>query len=287
MTDAATTSADGASASPSLEDLQARAREMRRWIVKSTTQAGSGHPSSSMSATEILVALYFGGILRYDPDEPGLAGPRPLHHVEGPRLARRCTRRWRWPATSRSTTLMTLRHIGSPLEGHPNMRRLPGVEASTGSLGQGLSIGSAWRWRRGSTAAQPRLRHARRRRDRGGPGLGGGHERRQVQARQPDRHRRSQRLSAEPVGRHRHARPSEPLLDKWRAFGWNALEIDGHDVMAVIGGAAPGAGDHGPADRHHRPYRQGQGRLVRRSRLDLPRSGDRAQGSDRALAEIG
>ncbi|MFN8423306.1 MAG: hypothetical protein U0470_07965 [Anaerolineae bacterium] len=70
--------------------------------------------------------------------------------------------------------LLDLRTIGSRLEGHPNMRRVPGVEASTGSLGCGLSVGLDGARRAPSRARRPRLRAARRRRDRRGPGLGGG-----------------------------------------------------------------------------------------------------------------
>jgi len=127
-------------ARPSLADLQKKAKLIRKHIIESTTKAGSGHPTSSLSAVEIAVALYFGGILRYDPKNPhwpdrdrfilskGHAAPL-LYAV----LAE---------AGFFSVDLLpTLRQIGSPLEGHPNLRPLAGVEASTGSLGQGLSIG--------------------------------------------------------------------------------------------------------------------------------------------------
>jgi transketolase len=229
MTDVTVTSA-----SPSLDELQARAREMRRWIVKSTTQAGSGHPSSSMSATEILVALYFGGILRYDPKRPDWPDRDRFIMSKGhasPGLYTVLALSGYFPVDD----LMTLRHIGSPLEGHPNMRRLPGVEASTGSLGQGLSIGLG-------AALAARLD--------GRPSrvyvmLGDG----EIQEGQVweaamsaakfkadnltaivDRNMYQQSQSVATV------MPSEePLLDKWRAFGWNALDVDGHDLTAVIG----------------------------------------------------
>jgi transketolase len=131
--------------------------------------------------------------------------------------------------------LMTLRQIGSPLEGHPNMRRLAGVEASTGSLGQGLSIG---------------LGMALANRVAGRPGrvyvmLGDG----EIQEGQVweaamaaakyqtdtltaiiDRNGYQQSQSVATV------MPSEePLLEKWRAFGWHTLDIDGHDLEAVLG----------------------------------------------------
>jgi transketolase len=228
MTDTATTSA-----SPSLEGLEEKAREMRRWILKSTTQAGSGHPSSSMSATEILVALYFGGILRYNPREPHWPDRDRFIMSKGhasPGLYSALALAGYFPVDD----LMTLRHIGSPLEGHPNMRRLPGVEASTGSLGQGLSIGIG-------VALAARLD--------GRPSrtyvmLGDG----EIQEGQVweaamsaakfkldsltaiiDRNQYQQSQSVANV------MPSEePLPDKWRAFGWHVLDIDGHDLKAVL-----------------------------------------------------
>jgi len=125
---------------PSLADLKAKARTIRKEIITSTTTAGSGHPTSSLSGVEVAVALYFGGVMRYDPKNPhsptrdrfilskGHAAPL-LYAV----LAE---------AGFFSTDLLpTLRKLDSPLEGHPNMRKLAGVEASTGSLGQGLSLG--------------------------------------------------------------------------------------------------------------------------------------------------
>ncbi len=123
-----------------LADLKAKAKIIRKEIIESTTTAGSGHPTSSLSGVEIATALYFGGILRYDPKNPhwpqrdrfilskGHAAPL-LYAV----LAE--------AGYFSPDLLPTLRKLGSPLEGHPNMRRLAGVEASTGSLGQGLSLG--------------------------------------------------------------------------------------------------------------------------------------------------
>ncbi len=124
----------------SLPDLQAKAKVIRRHIVTSTTAAGSGHPTSSLSATDIATALYFGGVLRYDAKNPGWPARDKFILSKGhaaPLLYAVLAE-----AGYFSTDLLpTLRKLGSVLEGHPNMRRLPGVEASTGSLGQGLSIG--------------------------------------------------------------------------------------------------------------------------------------------------
>jgi transketolase len=123
-----------------LDALSARTRSIREDIVKMTTEAGSGHPSSSLSAAEIVTALYFGGFLRHDPRNPHWPDRDRFILSKGhaaPVLYAALAQSGYFPHDQ----IMTLRKLGSPLEGHPNMKRLPGVEASTGSLGQGLSIG--------------------------------------------------------------------------------------------------------------------------------------------------
>lgn len=123
-----------------LDELKQRAKAIRIDILKSTTEAGSGHPSSSMSAAEVVTALYFGGFMSYDPKDPHKADRDRFILSKGhaaPVLYAAMSEAGYFPKDQ----LMTLRKLGSPLEGHPNMTRLGGVEASTGSLGQGLSIG--------------------------------------------------------------------------------------------------------------------------------------------------
>ena len=119
-------------------DLPALCRQIRRDILSMTHAAGSGHPGGSLSAVEILVSLYFGQ-MRLDPARPddpnrdrfllskGHAAPL-LYSV----LARR--------GYFDPALLPTLRQLGSPLQGHPHMAKLPGLDCSSGSLGQGLSI---------------------------------------------------------------------------------------------------------------------------------------------------
>jgi transketolase len=127
-------------ATPSLADLQEKAKRIRRDIITSTTTAGSGHPTSSLSSVEIAVALYFGGVMRHDPRNPRWPERDVFILSKGhaaPLLYSVLAEAGYFPVEQ----LATLRKLGSPLEGHPNMRRLPGVEASTGSLGQGLSQG--------------------------------------------------------------------------------------------------------------------------------------------------
>src|SRR6185369_7563690 len=118
----------------------AKAKTIRREIIESTTKAASGHPTSSLSAVEVAVALYFGGFLRYDAKNPHWPQRDRFILSKGhaaPLLYAVLAEAGYFPASE----LATLRKIGSRLEGHPNMRRVPGVEASTGSLGQGLSLG--------------------------------------------------------------------------------------------------------------------------------------------------
>ena len=122
---------------PQLEQI---ARRLRRDIVTSTTAAASGHPSTSLSMVELITVLYFGGVLRYDPSEPKHPHRDRFILSKGhgaPGLYAVLAEAGYLPVDE----LVTLRQMGSRLEGHPNMCRVPGVEASTGSLGQGLSIG--------------------------------------------------------------------------------------------------------------------------------------------------
>jgi transketolase len=115
------------------------ARRIRTHIVVSTTAAGSGHPSTSLSMVEILTVLYFGGVLRYDATNPHDPDRDRFILSKGhgaPGLYSVLAEAGYFPVEE----LKTLRKLGSPLEGHPNMCRLAGVEASTGSLGQGFSI---------------------------------------------------------------------------------------------------------------------------------------------------
>ena len=120
-----------------LEDIT---RRLRRHIITSTSAAGSGHPSSSLSMVELLTVLYFGGVLRYDPETPHDPERDRFILSKGhgsPGLYSVLAEAGYFPIEE----LTSFRKLGSPLEGHPNMCRLAGVEASTGSLGQGLSIG--------------------------------------------------------------------------------------------------------------------------------------------------
>src|SRR3989338_2275745 len=127
-----------ASQSMSISDLKKTAGEIRKDIIRMTAAAGSGHPGGSLSATEIVTALYF-SIMQHDPKNTSWPDRDRLI------LSKGHTSPLLYAALAEAGSfevkmLPTFRKLGSPLQGHPDRRRLPGVEASTGSLGQGLSI---------------------------------------------------------------------------------------------------------------------------------------------------
>lgn len=122
-----------------MTELERRANEMRRDIVSMIAEAGSGHPGGSLSCADILAALYFGGVLEHDPADPQKAGRDRFFLAKGhaaPALYAALAQAGYFPREE----LSTLRKLGTRLQGHPDSNQLPGVEVSTGSLGQGLSI---------------------------------------------------------------------------------------------------------------------------------------------------
>jgi transketolase len=122
-----------------LEHLQKLATLMRYYILTMTTQAGSGHPTSSLSATELMTGLMFGGIFRFDLDNPQHPNNDRLIFSKG-HATPLFYSLWAMAGKLTPGELMTYRQFGSPLEGHPTMS-FRYTEAATGSLGQGLAIG--------------------------------------------------------------------------------------------------------------------------------------------------
>jgi transketolase len=123
----------------SLEELKRLAKRVRGEILQMITAAGSGHPGGSLSEVELLTALYF-RVLRHDPQNPGWPDRDRFVLSKG----HGCPALYAVYAEAGyidPALLSTLRKLGSPLQGHPDRRMLPILEASTGSLGTGLSIG--------------------------------------------------------------------------------------------------------------------------------------------------
>ena len=123
-----------------LDELKSQAKILRQHIIRMTTEAGSGHPSSSLSAVEVVTSLFFGVYLQVDPTQPAKPDRDRFILSKGHAVPVLYAAMAELGFFS-SEELLTLRKLGSPLEGHPNRKRLAGIEASTGSLGQGLSIG--------------------------------------------------------------------------------------------------------------------------------------------------
>jgi len=218
--------------SASLADLQAIARKVRRDIITSTTTAGSGHPTSSLSGVEIAVALYFGGILRYRPKEPHWPKRDRFILSKGhaaPLLYAILAEAGYFPVAE----LQTLRKLDSPLEGHPNMRRLPGVEASTGSLGQGLSIGIGHALATRLDGYDSRVYV-----------LMGDGEQDEGQVWEGAMSARKFQLDnlvaiIDQNGYQQTGPTSEvldlrPLAPRWQAFGWHVQDVSGHDLPEVL-----------------------------------------------------
>lgn len=215
-----------------LGELDGICRQIRKHIINQTTKAGSGHPTSSLSGVELLTGLFFGGYLNYDPRQP--QDPKRDRFIlskghAAPLLYSILAQAGYFPVEQ----LGTLRKIGSPLEGHPNMRRLAGVEASTGSLGQGLSlgIGHALAARLDGTGSRVYIM------------LGDGEldEGQVWEAAMAAVKFSLDRLIAivdingyQQTGATVEVLDLKPLAPRWHGFGWHVHEIDGHNMKQVL-----------------------------------------------------
>jgi transketolase len=207
------------------------ARTLRRDVLEMTTEAGSGHPSSSFSIVEIMSVLYFGGVLRYDPQNPHWPERDRFILSKGhaaPILYAVLAEAGYFPKSD----LMTLRKYGSPLEGHPNMRRLAGVEASTGSLGQGLSIGLGQALAARSAGRLYNVFVV--------TGDGELEEGQVWEAAMSAANLKTGNLIAivdnngfQQTTAVSHLTDPSLYPEKWRAFGWKTVEINGHDLNEV------------------------------------------------------
>lgn len=217
----------------SLGELAERAQVLRRHVLRMVHAAGSGHVGGSLSAADIVTALYF-RVLRIDPTRPDWPDRDRFILSKGhacPILYAALAERGFFP----SDELMTFRKVNSRLQGHPEMGTLPGVEANGGAEGQGLSIGLGMAlaarldgrsyhtyvllgdgendtgqvWEAAMTAAHFKLDNV---------------------TAIIDRNKFQQEGPTERI------MSLEPLADKWRAFNWNVVEINGHDMGDILHG---------------------------------------------------
>jgi transketolase len=215
-----------------LAALEDKAVEVRLDILDSTTRAGSGHPSSSFSAVEAVLALYFGGVLRYRPDEPDWPERDRFIMSKGhaaPLLYAALAHAGYFDRSE----LQRLREVDSPVQGHPILGMMPGVEATTGSLGQGLSVGLGHVLGSRLTDRDYRVYVL----------MGDGEcEAGQVwEAAMAAAHFKADKLTAildynkyQETGPISREMALEPLVDKWRSFGWYVTEADGHDFTSLL-----------------------------------------------------
>ena len=227
-------------------DIQARATNMRVNIIKMLHEAGSGHPGGSLSAADIVATLYFGGVMNVNPDDPSDPSRDRFILCKGhaaPVLYAALAELGYIPEEE----LLTLRKLHSRLQGHPDSKKLPGVEACTGSLGQGLSIaaGLALGLRLNAGGAAPQCVYAL---------MGDGEiEEGQVwEAAMFAAHYGLDNLVAivdnnnlQIDGDVREVVGLRAIPEKFRAFGWEVLEVDGHDVEALLEAFATAQGASG------------------------------------------
>lgn len=217
------------------EELAARAREIRKHVVRMVGAAGSGHPGGSMSAADIVTVLYFNE-MNIRPEDPGWPQRDRFVLSKGhaaPVLYAALAEAGYFPIED----LLTLRCIDSHLQGHPSMRSTPGVEMSTGSLGQGLSAACGM-----AIAAKldgdPRRVYVM---------LGDGElEEGQIwEAAMTAAHRKLDNLAAfvdsnrlQIDGTTAEVKSMGRIGERFAAFGWHVIEIDGHDMSAIMAALA-------------------------------------------------
>lgn len=213
-----------------IKELENKAKEIRRLIITMLAKAGSGHPGGSLSATDLITALYF-SVMKYNPQDPAWPERDRFHLSKG-----HCCPLWYAVLAEAGyfpkEKLLTLRQLGSILQGHPD-KRTPGVEVASGSLGQGLSVALGM-----SLAAKIDKKDWRVY-----VLLGDGEiqEGNIWEAAMAAAHYKCDNLCAildyngfQIDGRTCDIMNLEPLVAKWQAFGWQAIEIDGHKMEEIL-----------------------------------------------------
>ena len=211
--------------------LEQKAAQIRQDIIRMVHKAGAGHPGGSLSAVEMITALYF-HIMNIDPANPRWPDRDRFILSKGhgcPALYAALAHRGYFPLSE----LTTLRQYPSILQGHPDMNKTPGVDMTAGSLGNGLSIGVGM-------ALSARL-HGQNYRTYVMLGDGEIQEGMVWEAAMAAGHHNLKNLTAivdcngvQINGWVNDIMTVEPLADKWRSFGWRVVEANGHQMEDVL-----------------------------------------------------
>jgi len=213
------------------EMLKKKAQDLRVDILEMLCEAGSGHSGGSLSIADVFSYLYFSGELKLDPKNPLMKDRDRVVLSKGHACPVLYAALIEKGYIDRSN-LKTLRKYGSILQGHPDMKKVPGVEMSTGSLGQGLSagVGMALGLRLDNLSSNVFVI------------IGDGEiEEGQIwEAAMAAAHYKLGNLigildknGLQIDGFTKDIMNSEPVVDKWRAFGWYVIEINGHDFEEI------------------------------------------------------
>lgn len=214
-----------------IKSLEKTAAEIRCGIIKAIHNAGSGHPGGSLSAADIVTALYFDE-MNVDPKNPKMKGRDKFILSKGhagPVQYSALAVKGYYPMED----FMTLRKLGSKFQGHPDMHKVPGIEMSTGSLGQGISAA-------GGMALANKLDN--------NPGriyvlLGDGEIQEGIvwEALMSAAHYKLDNMVAildhnglQIDGKNEDVMTVAPVVEKFQAFGWNVIQIDGHDFEQIL-----------------------------------------------------
>lgn len=219
-----------------IERLKNKATEMRKDIITMVGAANSGHPGGSLSAADIVSALYF-QVMRHDPANPKWPDRDRFVLSKGhasPVLYAALAEAGYYPKEE----IITFRRIDSRLQGHPDMKKLPGVEFTTGSLGQGLS-GACGMAIAGKLDGRDYRVFCL-------VGDGESEEGQIWEAAMAAAHFKLDNLTAitdfnglQIDGPLCDIMTVTPIPEKWRAFGWNVIEIDGHDYEQILDALSP------------------------------------------------
>ncbi len=215
----------------SVEELEKMAVAVRCDIIDMICTAAAGHPGGSLSATDVVTALYF-RVMRIDPKNPDWPDRDRFILSKG-----HACPVWYAALAERGyfdkSHLKTLRQMGSILQGHPDMNKTPGIDMTAGSLGHGLSAGLGMAL---SAKLQQKDYHVFV-----VIGDGESQEGSIWEAAMAAPRFKLDNLTA--ILDYNHLQndysvddimPIDPVADKWQAFGWNVIDIDGHDMAQVV-----------------------------------------------------